>query len=92
MVYLLYHLHAPLFFFIVFGLTDLLLIAGVFHVALGSSRIGVANGEILARSGILGIGPTRRMQVSDVASIVPEESLQQGGNSGNALYAIRLRM
>ncbi len=91
-VYLLYHLHAPIFFFIVFGLTDLLLIAGVFHVALGSSRIGVANGEILARSGILGIGPTRRMQVSDVASIVPVVSLQQGGNSGNALCAIRLRM
>jgi hypothetical protein len=90
-VYVLYHVHAPLFFFIVFGLFDLLLIAGVFHVALGSARIGVANGEILSRTGIFGLGSTRRIQASDVASIVPVVSMQQSGNSGNALYAIRLR-
>jgi hypothetical protein len=89
-VYFLYS-HAPLFFFAVFGLFDLLLIFGVFHVTLGSARIGVANGEILSRTGILGIGATRRIQVSDVASIVPVVSMQQGGASGNALYAIRLR-
>jgi hypothetical protein len=90
-VYVLYHVHAPLFFFIVFGLVDLLLIFGVFHVALGSARIGVANGEILSRKGILGTGSTRRIQASDVASILPVVSMQQGGNSGSALYAIRLR-
>jgi hypothetical protein len=90
-VYVLYHVHAPMFFFIVFGLFDLLLIAGVFHVALGSARIGVANGEILSRTGILGIGSTRRIPASDVASIVPVVSMQQSGGSGNALYAIRLR-
>jgi hypothetical protein len=90
-VYVLYHVHAPLFFFIVFGLFDLLLIAGVFHVTLGSARIGVANGEILSRTGILGIGSTRRIQASDVASIVPVVSMQQSGSLGNALYAIRLR-
>jgi len=89
-VYFLY-LHAPLFFFVVFGLFDLLLIFGVFHATLGSARIGVANGEILSRTGILGIGSTRRIQSSDVASIVPVVSMQQGGGSGNALYAIRLR-
>jgi len=89
-VYFLYS-HAPLFFFVVFGLFDLLLIFGVFHATLGSARIGVANGEILSRTGILGIGSTRRIQSSDVASIVPVVSMQQGGGSGNALYAIRLR-
>jgi hypothetical protein len=90
-VYFLYS-HAPLFFFIVFGLFDLLLVYGVLHVALGSARIGVANGEILSRTGILGLGSTRRIPASDVASIVPVVSLQQGGSSGNALHAIRLRM
>jgi hypothetical protein len=89
-VYFLYS-HAPLFFFVVFGLFDLLLIFGVFHVTLGSARIGVANSEILSRTGILGIGATRRIQVSNVASIVPVVSMQQSGASGNALYAIRLR-
>jgi hypothetical protein len=90
-VYVLYHVHAPLLFFIAFGFFDLLLILGVFHVALGSARIGVANGEILSRTGILGLGSTRRIPASDVDSIVPVVSMQQGGNSGNAFYAIRLR-
>ncbi len=90
-VYFLYS-HAPLFFFVVFGLFDLLLVYGVLHVTLGSARIGVANGEILSRTGILGLGSTRRIPASDVASIVPVVSMQQGGSSGNALYAIRLRM
>ena len=59
-VYVLHYLHAPFLFFFVFGLFDLLLIFGVFHVTLGSARIGVANGEILSRTGILGISSTRR--------------------------------
>jgi hypothetical protein len=90
-VYALYRVHAPLFFFIVFGLFDLLLILGVFHVTLGSARIGVANGEILSRTGIFGMGSTRRIQVSDVDSILLVVSMQQSSNSGKAHYAIRLR-
>lgn len=89
-VYFLYHSAAPWFFFLVFGLADLLLIYFVFHVALGSARIGVANGEILSRTGILGLGSTRRIPASDVASVLPVVSMQQGGSSGNALYTIRL--
>jgi hypothetical protein len=90
-VYALYRSRAPLFFFIVLGLVDLFLIFGVFHVTFGSARIGLANGEILSRRGILGTGSTRRIQASDVASILPVVSMQQGGNSGNTLCAIRLR-
>src|SRR5882724_3860581 len=90
-VYFLYS-RAPLFFFVVFSLFDLLLVYGVLHVTLGGARIGVANGEILSRTGILGLGSTRRIPASDVASIVPVVSMQQGGGSGNALYAIRLRL
>ena len=90
-VYFLYHSHAPWFFFVVFGFFDLLLIYGVFHVTLGSARIGVASGEILSRTGILGAGSTRRIPASDVASIVPVASMQQSGGSANTLYAIRLR-
>lgn len=91
-VYALYRSNAPFFFFIVFGLSDLFLIAGTLHVGLGSARIGVANGEILSRSGILGIARTRQIPVSEVGAIVPVVSMQQGGNTGNALYAIRMRM
>jgi len=34
----------------------------------------------------------RRIQVSDVASILPVVSMVQGGNSGTALHAIRMRL
>jgi hypothetical protein len=90
-VYFLFHSSAPWFFPVVFGLFDLLLFYGAFRVTLGSSRIGVANGEILSRIGILGMGSTRRIPASDVASILPVVSMQQNSNSANALYAIRLR-
>jgi hypothetical protein len=91
-VYVLYQKHAPIFFFIVFGLSDLLLIAGFLHATFGSARINVRSGEILSRTGIVGMGSTRRIQVSDVASIVPVVSMQQGNSSGNALHAIRMRL
>jgi hypothetical protein len=90
-VYFLYHSRAPWFFAVIFGLFDLLLVYGTLHVTLGSARIGVANGEIISRAGILGLGSARRIPASDVASIVPVVSMQQSGTSGNALYAIRLR-
>jgi hypothetical protein len=91
-VFALYKAPAPIFFFIVFGLSDLLIIAGFLHVTFGSARISVRSGEIFLRRGILGIGRTRRIPVSDVASIVPVVSMQQGGNSTNTLHAIRLRL
>jgi hypothetical protein len=92
LVYVLYRTHAPILFTIVFGLSDLLIIAGFLHVTLGSARIGVASGEILSRRGLFGLGSTRRIPITEVASIVPVVSMQQGGNAGNAFYAIRLRM
>src|SRR5882757_2856835 len=64
---LMYLKHAPLLFFILFGLADLLIIAGFLHTTFGISRIGVRSGEILSRTGIFGLGPMRRIQVSDVA-------------------------
>src|SRR5216684_1305477 len=91
-VFALYKTPAPILFFIVFGLCDLLLIVGTLHVALGSARISVRSGEILSHRGIFGIGLTRQIPVSDVGSIVPVVSMQQGGNSTNALHAIRLRL
>jgi hypothetical protein len=91
-IYLMYQKHAPTLFFILFGLTDVLIIAGFLHVAFGSARISVRSGEILSHRGILGIGLTRLIPISDVASIVAVVSMQQGGNSTNALHAIRLRL
>jgi hypothetical protein len=91
-VCLIYQKHAPVFFLIAFGFCDLLLIAGTLHAMLGSARITARSGEIFSRTGIYGLGRTRRIQVSEVASIVPVVSAQQGSSSGNALHAIRMRL
>ena len=91
-VYALYQKHAPTFFFIVFGLCDLLIIAGFLHVTFGSARIRVRSGEILSHRGVFGIGLTRLIPVSDVAAIIPVVSMQQGGSSESAMLAIRLRL
>jgi hypothetical protein len=91
-VYLIYQNHAPVFFLIASGFCGLLLIAGTLHVTLGSARITVRSGEILSRTSIFGLGRSRRVQASDVASIVPVVSAQQGSSSGNALHAIRMRL
>src|SRR5919109_3891668 len=91
-VYALIHNHVPVLFTALFALGDLFVIFGFFHVTFGSARIGVGNGEILSRRGILGLGATTRFPFSDVASIIPVGSLQQGGNSGdNSIYSIQLQ-
>src|SRR5882757_2121918 len=63
LIYLMYLKHAPTLFFVLFGLSDLLIVAGFVHVTFGSSRIDVRSGEILSRRGIFGLGRARRIPV-----------------------------
>ena len=91
-VYALIHSHVPVLFTALFVLGDLLVIFGFFHVTFGSARIGVGNGEILSRRGILGLGATRRFPFSEVASVIPVGSVQQGGNiDDNSIYSLQLQ-
>ena len=90
-VYAMFHSRVPFFFTAIFTLSDLFIIFGFFHVAFGSARIVVGNGEILSRSGVLGIGSTRHTPFPEVDSIVAVESMQQGGNSGSSVHSIRVR-
>ena len=89
-IFALIYSKVPLLFSGIFILGDLLVIFGFLHVTFGSARIGVGNGEILWRRGLLGMGATRRIPFSDVASVTPVGSVSQGGNSDNSVYAIRL--
>jgi hypothetical protein len=91
-LYAMYRNHAPVLFFVVFGLSDLFLVFAFLQATFGSARISVRSGEICSRRGLLGIGGTRRFQTSEVASLVPVVSMQQGGNSGTAMHAIRMRL
>jgi HEAT repeat protein len=90
-VYFLFHSKAPLFFPIIFGLMDLFVILGLFHVALGTARIRVGNGEIVSTKRVLGVGSTKHFVFSEIDAVVAVTSGQQGGAQGNSMYAIRLR-
>jgi hypothetical protein len=90
-VYFLFRSSAPWFFPVVFGFFDVLLIFGVFHVVLGTSRIRVGNGELSSTTRVLGIGSTKRFSFPEIDAIVAVTSGQQGGNQGPSMYAIRLR-
>jgi hypothetical protein len=67
---------APILFTVAFGLFDLLLLAGVISLWFGSARVRVGHGEIAIRSGILGVGRTRRIPVGEVEEIKPRIGLQ----------------
>jgi hypothetical protein len=90
-VYFLFHSKAPWFFPIIFGLMDLFVIFGFFHVALGTARIRVGNGAIVSTTRVLGVGSTKQFLFSEVDAIVAVTSGQQAGTQGNSMYAIRLR-
>jgi len=90
-VYFLFHSKAPWFFPIIFGLMDLFVIFGLFHVALGTARIRLGNGEIASTKRVFDIGSTKHFLFSEVDAIVAVTSGQQAGTQGNSMYAIRLR-
>jgi hypothetical protein len=90
-VYFLLRSSAPWFFPAVFGFFDVLLILAMFHVVLGTSRIRVGNGELSSTTRVLGMGSTKRFSFSEIDAIVAVTSGPQGGNQGQAMYAVRLR-
>jgi len=89
-VYFLSHSKAPLFFAVVFGLFELLLIYGLIQSALVSFRIQAGNGRIVRRRVLLGMGGAREFPFSDIAQILPVTKPQQTGAS--ASYSLRLQM
>jgi hypothetical protein len=89
-VYFLAHSKAPLFFTVVFGLFEILLIYGLIQSTLVSFRIRAGNGRIVRRRALLGTGGAREFPFSDIAQILPVTKAQQPGTP--ASYSLRLQM
>ncbi len=70
------HFEVPIVLTAVFGLFDLLLLAGVMSLWFGSARVRVGPGGIEIRSRTLGLGRTRRIPGGEVAEIKPVIGLQ----------------
>ncbi|HVH86802.1 MAG TPA: hypothetical protein VM912_08760, partial [Terriglobales bacterium] len=86
-VYLLHRSNAPLFFAIVFGATDLLLIVAVLYSLFPSTRLELSNDNLLVRKSFLGILRVSSTPFSEVALIHPVASMQSGTKSW---YSLRL--
>jgi hypothetical protein len=89
-VYFLAHSKAPVFFTVVFGLFELLLIYGLIQFTLVSFRIQVRNDRIVRRRALLGIGAVREFPFSDIAQILAATNAQQPG--APASYFLRVQM
>ena len=79
---LMLNLGAPIFFPIVFGVFELLLIWGVMDLWFGTHTVVVDRGVITAKHAILGTGNTKMVDYQDVAQIKPVQGMQ----AGNKLY------
>jgi hypothetical protein len=81
----------PIFALVIVGLLTFFLTLASIRAVLTSTRIVVRNGVISWRHSVFGIGRTRQVAVSDVASILPATSIQQASSSGSTLYLLRLQ-
>ena len=91
-VWFIIYMKAPIFFVIVFGLFDLLFLVIVLLQWLGTSKVTIGNGEVRVQTGLLGIGPTRRVPFSEIAGISMPIGMQSGSRSGTPYYDIKLKL
>jgi hypothetical protein len=89
--YFLVH-RAPFIFPLAFGFFSLLLFFITAQLWLGTTRVVIGGSRLTLQSGLLGVGPTRQIALSDVDSIGSRISGQQGGATGTAYYDIELTL
>ena len=88
---LLMHVHAPIFFSVVFGGFGLLI--GYFALQMWLATTRVIIGSVLRfQSGLLGGGKVREIAASDIASITDRIGAQSGNGTGTPYYDIELNL
>jgi hypothetical protein len=73
-------------------LFDVFLFISILKLWLGSSKVVIGSGNVMIHSGILGIGPTRTVQFSQIAAFTMPVGMQSGGRSGAPFYDIKIRL
>jgi len=81
---------APIFFPIVFGLFDLLLLYAVLRLWFGVSKVLIKSGQVKVTSGFLWLGVSKVIPCSQVEDIQISIGMQSGGRSGTPYYNIEL--
>jgi hypothetical protein len=77
---------APIFFSIVFGLFDLLLLYGVLRMWFGVSKVLIESGQVRVTAGFLWLGVSKAIPCSQVEDIQISIGMQSGGRSGTPYY------
>lgn len=77
-VVLLTRLDAPLFFSVVFGLVDLLVLAAALQLWTGTTRVRIRDGVLSATRRILGIGWTTRIDAQRIEKVAVSVGMQSG--------------
>jgi hypothetical protein len=83
-------LHAPIFFAVIFGFFDLLLIIIGLNLWFGTARIVANASELTLHTNTLGWRGNKRWDASDVLSLYPKITMQSGGSRGVAYYTVML--
>ncbi len=81
---------APIFFSIVFGLVDLVLLYAVLRLWFGVSKVLIESGQLRVTSGLLWLGVSKAIPCSQVEDIQISIGMQSGGRSGTPYYNIEL--
>jgi len=81
---------APIFFPIVFGLFDLLLLYAVLRLWFGVSKVLIESGQVKVTSGFLWLGVSKVIPCSQVEEIQISIGMQSGGRSGTPYYNVEL--
>jgi len=77
-ILLMHHLGAPLFFPLVFGVVDLLILAGVLDLWFGAGRLTVRSGTLECRHGLFGVGRQRRLEKEEILAFKSSRGMQAG--------------
>lgn len=91
-VWFIIHLKTPLIFPIVFGAFDVILLFKVLTLWMGTSKMAMGTDRVKLQRGLLGVGPTREVEFSQIAGILMPIGMQSGERSGTPYYEIRLRL
>jgi hypothetical protein len=87
---LIFKLHAPLFFPIVFGFFDVLLFLITLNLWFGTARVVASSSQIVLQSKTLGVGGTRQWACGEITAIRPKITMQSGGSTGIPYYTVTI--
>jgi hypothetical protein len=87
---LIFHLHAPVIFPVVFGLFDVLFFYIVLHMWFGVSTVILNTSTLRLRTGLFGGSKWQEVPVTEITSIDTAIRSQQGGATGTPFYNIEL--